>query len=94
MLATVVDRVSKPINVIEIDWTKKQYFQGAPCPVTQYGALTATESDLCTPFGKSHFIGTETSLEWKVCMEGAIRSGERIAGEIIAKLKHEKKNIP
>lgn len=33
--------------------------------------------------GNLHFAGTETAGEWKGYMEGAIRSGERAAAEVV-----------
>lgn len=36
------------------------------------------------PFENVHFVDTATVLEWKGYMEGAIRSGERHAAEVIA----------
>ncbi len=41
---------------------------------------------LRTPFEAVHFVGTETSFEWKGYMEGAVRSGERGAAEVIKAL--------
>lgn len=41
---------------------------------------------LRAPFGAIHFVGTETSFEWKGYMEGAVRSGERGAAEVIEAL--------
>jgi monoamine oxidase len=38
------------------------------------------------PFEAIHFVGTETSFEWKGYMEGAVRSGERGAAEVIEAL--------
>jgi monoamine oxidase len=33
-----------------------------------------------------HFAGTETAGEWKGYMEGAVRSGERAAAEVVQQL--------
>jgi monoamine oxidase len=41
---------------------------------------------LRAPFEAIHFVGTETSFEWKGYMEGAVRSGERGAAEVIEAL--------
>jgi monoamine oxidase len=35
------------------------------------------------PTGHIHWAGTETATEWNGYIEGAIRSGERAAAEII-----------
>ena len=47
------------------------------------GGLSSFEHVLRAPFGRLHFVGTETGFEWKGYMEGAVRSGERGAQEIL-----------
>jgi monoamine oxidase len=47
------------------------------------GVMTSFGHALRTPHGRVHFIGTETAYEWKGYMEGAARSGERGAKEVI-----------
>ena len=44
---------------------------------------------LRAPFEAIHFVGTETSFEWKGYMEGAVRSGERGAREVIMALANK-----
>ena len=66
-------------------WDLEEYSRGGPVAyappgiLTEYGAL-----GLRTPFGKIHFAGTETAPYWTGYMDGAIRSGERTAAEILA----------
>lgn len=47
------------------------------------GGLTKFEHVLRAPVGRIHFVGTETAFEWKGYMEGAVRSGERGAQEVL-----------
>lgn len=42
------------------------------------------DPDLVSPVGPVHFAGEHTAGEWASLMEGALRSGERVAGEIAA----------
>ncbi|KIW18242.1 hypothetical protein PV08_02530 [Exophiala spinifera] len=79
-------QVPEPANVLEIEWSKQQYFQGAPSAVYGLNDLITLGSALRTPFKSVHFVGTETSLVWKGYMEGAIRSGQRGAAEVVASL--------
>lgn len=80
--------VPKPIAIHEKIWTEDPYFLGAPCPVMPPGVLTSLGSDvLREPVGNMHFIGTETSVIWKGYMDGAVRSGQRGAEEVIASLR-------
>ena len=36
------------------------------------------------PVGRIHWAGTETSTYWNGYMDGAVRSGERAAAEVLA----------
>jgi monoamine oxidase len=38
------------------------------------------------PIGRLHWAGTETSPVWNGYMDGAVRSGERAAAEVLAAL--------
>jgi len=67
------------------------YSQGCPCPVTPPGIMSDVGKALREPFESIHFVGTETSFEWKGYMEGAVRSGERGATEVIEALSKEGK---
>ncbi|EME46573.1 hypothetical protein DOTSEDRAFT_87098 [Dothistroma septosporum NZE10] len=64
--------------------------QGCPCPVMEPGGLTKFENVLRAPVGRAHFVGTETAFEWKGYMEGAVRSGERGAKEVLQALGRSK----
>ncbi|KAJ5539646.1 flavin-containing amine oxidase [Penicillium frequentans] len=80
--------VPQPINTLEFEWTKQDFFHGGPCPASPPGLLLSVDGDaLRKPFQNIHFVGTETSLEWKGYMEGAIRSGNRGGAEVIEKLQ-------
>lgn len=79
--------VPPPINVIEMEWSKEEFFGGAPCPAPRPGLLTEIgAASRSAPFGNVHFVGTETSTEWNGYMEGAVLSGDRGAQEVIEAL--------
>ncbi|OAA60329.1 Amine oxidase [Niveomyces insectorum RCEF 264] len=80
-----------PVEVFEMEWAKEEYSKGCPCPVTAPGILSTVGYTLREPFGNIHFVGTETSVVWKGYMEGAVRSGERGAAEVIEALGKEDK---
>jgi len=53
-----------------------------------YSALTVAVADgdeelLAAPAGRVHFAGEHTSGDWAGLMEGALRSGERAAREVL-----------
>ncbi|KAI1097659.1 putative amine oxidase [Jackrogersella minutella] len=79
--------VPNPIAIHEKMWMQEPYFFGAPCPIMAPGVLTSLGSDvLREPVGNIHFVGTETSIVWKGYMDGALRSGQRGAEEVVASL--------
>ena len=70
----------------ELDWSAEPWTRGcfsahfAPGVWTRYGPA------LREPVGRIHWAGTETSAVWSGYMEGAVRSGERVATEVLAEL--------
>ena len=50
------------------------------------GSLVANGPALRAPVGRIHWAGTETSTYWNGYMDGAVRSGERAAEEVLAEL--------
>lgn len=87
LVSVAVKDVPEPINVIELEWQKQIWRRGVPSPVMGPNILTSeTSRSLRAPVENMHFIGTETSLVWKGCMEGAVRFALREAQEVIASL--------
>ena len=41
------------------------------------------DPNLIPPVGRIHWAGTETATYWHGYMDGAVRSGERVAREIL-----------
>lgn len=76
-----------PVEVFEQEWSKEEFSKGCPCPVTAPGVMSSVGHAIRDPFGNVHFVGTETSIVWKGYMEGAVRSGERGAAEVIDALQ-------
>lgn len=73
------------VEMVSFDWTQDQWSgYGCPCASLPPGVLDSLGSgSLREPLGNLHFAGTETAAEWKGYMEGAVRSGERAAKEVI-----------
>ncbi|KAJ9628218.1 hypothetical protein H2204_009478 [Knufia peltigerae] len=86
MFGPYVDEVPEPLAVTEHEWAKDQWAQGCPCPASPPGIMTKYDHALRSTHGKLHFIGTETAYEWKGYMDGAVRSGDRGAQEVMAAL--------
>jgi monoamine oxidase len=63
-----------------------------PCIQEQFrrgnaGLWTTYGPELRALIGTLHWSGTETSPDWNGKMEGAVQSGERAAGEVLAAFK-------
>ena len=83
-------KVPEPLAIAEHEWAKDQWAQGCPCPVSPPGLMTDYGHALRTSHGKVHFVGTETAFEWKGYMDGAVRSGQRGAEEVIRMIRGPK----
>jgi monoamine oxidase len=87
LAAYVGDAARSPTDYIEQDWTKERWTRGCPVAHTAPGVLTKYGPWLRRAAGKVHFAGTETSDYWLGYMDGAVRSGERAAREVLAALR-------
>lgn len=84
------ESIPKPVQILEQEWVKEEWIEGAPNPVMALGALSEGGLVRITePFMSVHFVGTETADVWRGYMEGAVRSGERGANEVIEALGHK-----
>jgi monoamine oxidase len=70
------------------DWVEDEYSGwGCPCASLTPGVIETVGADaLRESWFDLHFAGTETAGEWKGYMEGAVRSGERAAAEVVEHL--------
>ena len=73
-----------PLRYIEKVWAQEQYTLGAYGSFNPPGVLTSLGAATNGPAGNIHFAGDGFSGEWPGYMEGAIRSGEKAAREIVA----------
>lgn len=65
------------------DWLAEKYSRGCYAALFGPGDWLRLRPALTEPYGRIHWAGTETSLEYFGLMEGAIRSGQRAAAEAI-----------
>ena len=80
------DRFLYPVEYFDMDWTRTRWSTGGPTAIAGPGTLTQFGHALRTPVGRIHWAGTETSDYWQGYMDGAVRSGERVAKEVRAHL--------
>jgi monoamine oxidase len=83
----VGDQARAPTDYFEQDWTKERWTRGCPVAHVAPGVLTKYGPWLRRSVGKVHFAGTETADYWLGYMDGAVRSGERAAREVLAALR-------
>jgi monoamine oxidase len=79
-------QASNAVDFFETSWSDEQWTRGCPVGIPSTGALLAYGSQIRQPVGRIHWAGTETSTYWNGYMDGAVRSGERAAAEVLAEL--------
>ncbi|HUD17239.1 MAG TPA: flavin monoamine oxidase family protein [Acidimicrobiales bacterium] len=80
-------RAATPLEVVEQHWPAEPYTRGGPVAVFSPGLLTDFGPALREPVGPVHWAGTETATVWCGYIDGALSSGVRAAGEVIAALE-------
>ncbi|OBB58971.1 monoamine oxidase [Mycobacterium sp. 852013-51886_SCH5428379] len=87
VLATLADRfgrrASSPAEYTEQDWTVERYSGGGMISHAPPGVLTEFGPALRKRCGRIHWAGTESAEVMMGFVDGAIRSGERAAREIM-----------
>jgi monoamine oxidase len=79
-------RAAEPVEYVEMDWSKEEYTRGCYGGQLGAGVWTAYGSVLAEPVGRIHWAGTETASISNGYMDGAVRSGQRAATEVLAML--------
>ena len=77
------DRALAPVDYIEQNWTVERYSGGGMISHTPPGVLTEFGPALRAPCGRIHWAGTESSALMYGFIDGAVRSGERAAAEVV-----------
>ncbi|HEX8123033.1 MAG TPA: FAD-dependent oxidoreductase, partial [Solirubrobacteraceae bacterium] len=77
------DRARRPERYIEKSWAEEEFTRGCyGCYMTP-GGWTSFGEALRRPVGPVHWAGAETATIWNGYMDGAVRSGERAAKEVL-----------
>jgi monoamine oxidase len=80
------DEALSPRDVVIFSWSTEEWSRGCPVALLPPGALLDFGPALRQRFGRVHWAGTETATYWNGYMDGAVRSGERAAKEVLAAL--------
>ena len=76
-------RAADPQEYVERDWAAEEWSRGCYGGRFGTGVWTGYGEALREPVGRIHWAGTETAEVWNGYMDGAIRSGERAAREVL-----------
>jgi monoamine oxidase len=76
-------RAASPVEIVEQNWASEQWTRGCSMGHFPTGVLTQYGRLLREPVGRLHWAGTETASTSYGAMDGAVRSGERVAEEIL-----------
>ena len=77
------DKAASPVDYIEQCWTTERYSGGGMLSHAPPGVLTEFGPALREPCGRVHWAGIESSAVMCGWVDGAVRSGERAATEVM-----------
>lgn len=83
LTARLGPRAASPVELIETAWFNEEWTRGCSMAHLRPGILSRYGPLLREPFGRVHWAGTETSTTSHGAIDGAVRSGERAAAEIL-----------
>ena len=79
-----------PIDYEDQDWPAEVWSRGCYGASMPPGIMTTLGRVIRQPHGRIHWAGTETSTKWMGYVDGAIRSGDRAASEVLAAYQRSK----
>jgi monoamine oxidase len=77
-------RAAAPIAYLETDWSTQEWSLGGMIGHFAPGVLTTYGSALRQPAGRVHWANSESATRMHGLMEGAVRSGEQAAEQVLA----------
>jgi monoamine oxidase len=80
------DKALKPLDYVDHRWGAEGFAAGGPTAAVPPGSWTRYGPWLRRPVGPIHWASTETADEWTGFLDGAVRSGQRAAAEVAARL--------
>jgi monoamine oxidase len=83
LAARLGPRAASPADFVETSWWTEEWSRGCSMAHFTLGTLTRGGHLLREPFGRVHWAGTETATVSHGAVDGAVRSGERAAAEIL-----------
>jgi monoamine oxidase len=83
LTARLGPKAASPVDFVETAWWHEEWTRGCSMAHFKPGILTSYGHLLREPWGRIHWAGTETATTSHGAIDGAIRSGERAAAEIL-----------
>jgi len=80
-------RAAQPVEFVERVWAEEEWTRGCYGCLMTTGGWTEYGRALREPIGCLHWAGAETATVWNGYMDGAVRSGERAAAEVLAQIR-------
>jgi len=80
-------QAARPLAYVDRSWSAEPWTRGCYGAHLPPGAWTQLGPALRPAVGRIHWAGTETADRWSGYIDGAIRSGERVAVEILAEVR-------
>lgn len=81
------ERARRPLEYVERDWMAEEFSRGCYGAHFAPGVWTAYGPALREPVGRIHWAGAECATVWNGYMEGAVRSGEDAARDVVSRLR-------
>ncbi len=78
-------RAEKPAFYTDRNWADEEWTRGCYAGFLGPGTWTQYGPALRAPIGRIHWAGTETALIWNGYIDGAVRSGEDAAREVLGR---------
>ncbi|MCU1602654.1 MAG: FAD-dependent oxidoreductase [Frankiales bacterium] len=75
-------KAAKAEQYVEKSWASEEFTRGCYAGYFPPGVWSDFGHALRTPVGRIHWAGTETATVWNGYMDGAVRSGHRVAAEV------------
>jgi monoamine oxidase len=75
-----------PVGYVDLMWAVEPFTRGAYGSFNPPGVLTSLQNPTAAPVGALHYASADASPQWPGYMDGAIRSGEHAAAQVLAAL--------
>lgn len=84
MTALLGPDAASPLEILQRNWSEEPFTRGCYGGRFGTGLWTTVGQHLTRPYDRIHWAGAETAQVWNGYIDGAIRSGQRAASEVVA----------